>query len=603
VILTRRAIELTALLLLAAGQDAHAQQMAYLPGMLLGRGYDAVSGLPKQDCINLVRENEPGPGALISQTYTMTEVTSNADIFSLTGIDASASFDTGLYSASAEMSLLSSTQISNFDANFLTEVSIERGWQYAKNVTLTPSARSLADSAPEAFRVQCGNRYVAGVLYGGEFYGLVAVSTSNQSERDDITAAVEGSYGPYSAEGAFTNKTMAALNSAQTSVKGFISGGSGQQLPLSMESMQSRMLAFPAEIMQSGGTPIKVLLLEYPLQAAPTTQGLYSLAMLRWEYVSAHAEIDYVVKRPEQFYMSLATWRPFLERLRIEAANAIAAVDRAASNCKQGTSACLSPSNLRSPDQMRGALPPRYVATCGMMRIDVQSTDLQVEHLNTKCGGDNEMGGHNPTIKIESSLTLGPMSEELDAFTTVTIREGKSDWTCFKNESKQYLANLAITYPGCFLESTLKASPSTGSLSARGGNDNHDWTFYSGGTGYVESASCLSDTNGSDRGKLGCRSIKLRPIQLAMDHDENRMGPNDLKRSAADSWGNRASVSRRVDGIIRDRSTHFRTSSQSYLQSIGLPPLQQQVVPRPTSVKTPKATFRTTGPGTLPTPR
>lgn len=597
---TKLAKALCAVSLLLAGTAVHAEVVPYLPGLLLGTGYDTMAGTIRQACVTYTHDNVPGPGALTAQSYSLSEISSNADMLSITGIDASASVDIGLFSASAEMALMSQNQINNYNANLLAEVSIERGWQFSRNTTLTPESQALADANPNGFRQQCGNRYVAGVLYGGEFYGLVTVATSSQSDRSALSSAFSASYGPFAGSGSFSNETLAKLSSYQTEVTGYISGGGAQNLPLTMNSMRTRMASFPHEIMQSGGTPIQILLVEYPGLFSPTAPGMYQLANLRWEYVSALAEVAYVLREPSQFYMSINTWRNFLDALKTEAQQALAAVDSAIATCKQDATKCTTPAGLRTPDQFRADLPPRYAALCGSANLAVPGLELNVLNLNAKCGGDNEIGGHNPSIDITSFLRPASDGHELNFSTKVKIREGKHDWTCFNETVPKHFMNLIISHPGCYLSSASKAVPSSGALSARGGNDNHRWTTHTNGTGYIESADCLSDTSGKDRGKLGCRSIKLRPIVATLDHEEGRMGPNDLKRSAAASWTNRTTVIARVQQLAQQSAARAQRSVEPYLQQTGIRLVDKPVVARPISTTLPSPTFRNSGQGTLP---
>ena len=566
-----------------ASAPVHAEYVAYLPGLVLGKGYDTVTGMIKEDCVSMTTDQVPGPGATVAQTYTLTEISSNADLLSITNVDASASADVGLFSASAEMSLLSQNQISNYNANLLAQVSVERGWQFGRNVALKATSQGLVEHNPDGFLRQCGNRYVAGVLYGGEFYGLVMVETTSQKDRKQVSTSFSASYGPFSGDGTFSQDTLTNLNTHEITVKGYMSGAGGGALPLTLDSMRARMAGFPGEIIETGGTPIQVMLLEYPVGTyGATPPALYQLATLRWEYVSAKREVDYVLEQPGQFYLTLNTWRTFLQRLQSDAQRAVQAVDLAISTCKQDVAGCRVPAGIRTPDQLRADLPPRYVAQCGEVSLDFSRFVTEVYPLGVHCGGDKEMDGNNPRISINSEIERAEAGHQIDVEIKVEMVENESNKrkrTCFRDTRSQTFMNLTETYPGCYLSEPSKVTPRTGSLTANGGRDNYKWKDYRTGVGLVKNAECRSDTDGRDDGKLGCREIEFRNAIATLSHEEELMGPNDLKSSAGASWNNRPTISARVRNIKQAQLARDKSAVEGYLRETG-----SQVPQRPTGV-------------------
>ena len=146
-----------------------AREVSYLPGMVLGKGYDDIAGTVKQDCLTFDNHVEPA-SAIAAAEWSWDEVSSNADLLQITQADASASVNVGLFSASAEMSMLSKNQLSNYDANVLASANVKLNWNIAINAKLKPEYSQLAQQDPAQFVNVCGRHYILGVEYGGTFY-------------------------------------------------------------------------------------------------------------------------------------------------------------------------------------------------------------------------------------------------------------------------------------------------------------------------------------------------------------------------------------------------------------------------------------------------
>lgn len=104
----------TALLLLSGAASAQdIGTVAFQNGMVLGRGFDSVSGLPRNDCVAYDTTPSP-PTAIRAVDFDLLEVTSTSDILATTSVTAGAAVNAAVYSASAEMSFASSSRITSF---------------------------------------------------------------------------------------------------------------------------------------------------------------------------------------------------------------------------------------------------------------------------------------------------------------------------------------------------------------------------------------------------------------------------------------------------------------------------------------------------------
>jgi hypothetical protein len=118
--------------------------------------------------------------------------------------------------------------------------------------------------------------------------------------------------------------------------------------------------------------------------------------------------------------------------------------------------------------------------------------------------GDKEMAGHNPLIEIWSEAVATPNSIAPNLFHHVTISgfvrmtEETPDFSTFsRNFSQSIYVNVPV---GCAL---IGVDRVTGLVVGHGGQDNHEPTSYPG-RGLISNAVCVSDTQGSDEGKLSC---------------------------------------------------------------------------------------------------
>ncbi|MFA6901723.1 MAG: hypothetical protein WC236_01435 [Gallionellaceae bacterium] len=584
---------------------AYGEQVSWLPGMLLGKGYDTVSGTVKSDCLNYQTVDVPLQAAL-QDSWNFQEISSSTDILSLTSVDAGASVNVGMFSASAEMSMLNNTQVSNYDVTVLAQVSREQKWNLVSQSQLKPAYLQVSEANPVQFMNQCGNRYVSGVLYGGTLYTVLSVKTSSQSDSENVRVAVRASYGPFgSGQGSVSQQTTSVLASHETTITGYATGAGANPIPMTLDEVKNRWKNFPAEVQATGGAPMQVILAEYPSVAAPINPLIYELAALRWDFATARREVRYVIDNNNQFYMSYNTWQNFLARLEAEANAAMTKLDAALAACRNNQAGCARPAGLRTPGQIRGDLPPRYAGGCGSQTLALASFRMDINPLGQRCGGDTEMAGHNPSISINSSIVPKENGKLVDMRTKVRMKEGKKDWTCFEQTRDSTILNLALTNAGCYLKGggTPYIIPATGTLTASGGNDNHNWTQYSGGSGFLTSASCRSDTKGKDFGKVGCTNIRFANAAMNLNHDEDRMGPNDLAQSATRVWINKVKIQSDLKALDQKRmekiDSTLKQLAPQVLQTIEAPIVVRSIP----ALETIRPIFKAAPVGQTPKPR
>jgi len=594
-----------AVILLAAQASAEdlSTPIAFVPGMTpLGRGYDALSGTVKANiCMRVISTGHEKTGVGHAQWY---EFSSSSDIMDLTAIDAGASLNLGLASISTEVGLLFNSQVTNFDFSTLGLASHEVGYSQVIEKALKPEYERMLNTDPERFFEACGNYYVAEIHYGGTLYVDLTSHATSQSDRQILDAKLGGTFGPISADGSVHTDTVALMKAHDTKIIVYKTGSGGVPNPMDPQAMAELWKHWPETIEETGGGPMAVLLAEYSSPNVPYNPLIENLAILNWEYTTVKREVRYVLDHPDQFYMSFNTWEAFLLGLETEAGNAIQRIAAALTACRTNGAGCVIPTELRRPDRIRRDLPPRYIGSCSNIIFPMHYNDeTAVYPLTVRCGGDKDMHGHSPRIKIDATLIPSHNNREIDIHAKVQMTENGGDGTCFKDEKTSMVLDLAQSYKGCYFQGAQDAQPADGALKASALEDDHEWKTYGGGTGFVNSADCLADTPGNDNGELGCRVIRLRDITLNLHHDEDRMGPNNLVQSAAAVWLNKRRIKRANEELFRMRMSNLE-SALNKLQ----PQIRQTIkalhVPRSqTGITTINPTFRAQPAGQYPKPR
>ena len=554
----------------------------YVHGMAMGNGHNLYAAENKLSCVSYQVVQSNPPGAIRSANWYWDLVESNQDLFERSAVNASASVSVGFAGGSAEVGMLQQNQLTAYDVNILGLVDVDLRWDYATQVQLKPQFQQMLVSNPEQFLEQCGNYYVSGVRYGGSFYNLITISTSSMSDWNQVSAKISGGFGPFSASTSTSNETMSTLSSRHATIKGYSTGSGGGSIPLNPGSMNTRVQGYPQEVLRSGGTMTGVILEEYPTASAGFDPKIWRMATTRWDFISIRREIEYAESKPGQFYMDLNSWRPRLAQLKNEANAAIGKLDQALQACRNNPDACSEPTGIRPAQSVRSDLPPRYAGECGTQEFDMRTNKMTSIHpLGGRCGGDTEMGGHNPSITVNSKFLSANGGKRINLYTDVKMKEGKKDWTCFSgSQTRTLLYDLNTIYPGCYLAGSL----SSGSVSGRGGNDNHRWTWYTG-SGILEKAECLSDTKGKDSGRLGCRKIVFRDkIPMTLKHDEDKRGPNVYRPAAGSGVSAVAKKVPRTMKPFANRITNIRNITRKNVQ---LPTMM--LMQKPTQKLVPKA--------------
>jgi hypothetical protein len=446
-------------------------------------------------------------------------------------VSASLSYSALLYSGSGRASYANSQRTSSYAVNMFVADRVERDDLIVVGARLTDEAAALAQRDLMAFYNRCGHGYAAAMVPGGEFIATISITSENAEQREHAAASLRASGFGASAGFDWDQSTVTLSNAQDIKMTMYQNGGPNDAVPDSVEQLNQFYRDFRTQVSSDNQRPFIVVYLDYatlanwPGNELPLHSAIpYRLGKWRWDYQDLIIDINDIRSRPER-YMN-----PDLEELRSlrdQLASALLEMDDVAEICitDPESESCeireswVDPVTIELPHRWRNPDCPRY-SRDGLIVAAPDAFPLP----HVRGAGDTEMAGNKPVTTIGAVIdydTYGRGNLIMD----VTMKEGKRDWTTF---SKRYNKNLddLFSKKGCILK---QVSPIRGSLRWTAPSDYHKWKRNingdrTPGNDLVASADCKSDTKGRETGRIGCVNIRLKPLSVVYDHEENVYG-------------------------------------------------------------------------------
>lgn len=248
----------------AAPASALAQERRYAAthvpaSLVIGTGFETLRAETRETCVAPTLS----PTRAVQQVeFEMTHVESTSEVARMSAMSASAAFGVGLWSASAEASLLSTARRSEHTVRFLARVTVTNTEEYAATARLLDEFAALDRSA---LRERCGNGYVSATLTGGEFVALIEYDAASEAEarefrsRIQVSQRVTGSGATAAVQGAFSQFSSSSRLHVRYSIRG-ATGSIPAQTP---EDALRYALDFPA-LVQSSGQVFSFRVTPYP---------------------------------------------------------------------------------------------------------------------------------------------------------------------------------------------------------------------------------------------------------------------------------------------------------------------------------------------------
>jgi len=171
----------------------------YLPGYDFGVGAELATGSPMgKAVIGEATPVERTAGATIN--FEVQRIQSTEELERSLGIDAEASYGSGSFgpNMSARFSYAKKTKVRSNSLFMLVTMRVELGFLSIDAPVLSPEAQALV-SSPSDFKARYGNMFVRGIGRGGLFVGTIRMETQSSEASQEISAALEGSYGLFEA--------------------------------------------------------------------------------------------------------------------------------------------------------------------------------------------------------------------------------------------------------------------------------------------------------------------------------------------------------------------------------------------------------------------
>jgi hypothetical protein len=228
----------------------------------LGMGWDQELG-PRAQCVKGMLATTGHP--ITSYSYYSADHTN--ELSQAMDVSADASLGIGFFSASANVQLLSTEQYDGLTSTLIINEQVVTKVQSldASSLKATDRAKKAASrnrgTGGAAFENLCGDQFIVGIEYGGNFYGIVDVvsasSTAENKMKSDLSVSV-GLWGHGSASVATDLKTLLTDHTVNYR---FLSGGVAVPVP-SLDGLMNASLAFPTTI-GNEGNPVKLYLVDY----------------------------------------------------------------------------------------------------------------------------------------------------------------------------------------------------------------------------------------------------------------------------------------------------------------------------------------------------
>jgi|GEM_PF-6451475 len=212
----------------------------------LGRGYNTLAGEFRGDCISGVSKQESSQG--FSADYSLTQVRSSEEFRHTLQLSASASMGVGIWKGDLSSSFFQSLDRNRFYDYLVVKVIVSGPTLSINKEAISNEARPLL-SDPGRFYTRCGNQYIKSVTFGGEFSAVITIETSNESQRQELRAAMSVAAAGYgSAKASFAESLSKVTKNYKRSVK-ILRNGTNESIPdLEIDTIIKYSLDFPTKI-------------------------------------------------------------------------------------------------------------------------------------------------------------------------------------------------------------------------------------------------------------------------------------------------------------------------------------------------------------------
>lgn len=247
-------------------------EIGFINGMNIGLGFNtATNDLHPTPAFESVDNYRDIPGAGGQEVLFRVEVASSTEsITEKLNVSARASLKYGMTgSGSIRTSFSSLFEQNSYTIYVIVNVTVTNKQTLLdlSKVNLKQDAARLYKNEPDAFIRQFGDSFIYGLITGGEFIGVLEISSTTSTELREIRAALSGkaSYGMWSgnASASFEEAMKNITSSYQMKATVYRQGDIGTLNQITPDQLIKDALEFPGKVNGNNGFPRSVLVIPY----------------------------------------------------------------------------------------------------------------------------------------------------------------------------------------------------------------------------------------------------------------------------------------------------------------------------------------------------
>lgn len=247
-------------------------EIGYINGMNLGIGFNRATNdihpSPALDGVDIYRDLPNANGQEV--LFRVELVSSTESIMEKLNVSARASLKYGITgSGSARINFSSLFKQNSYSIYVVVQVIVTNKQTLLdmSKVTLKQEAAKMYKNDPESFLKQYGDSFIYGLITGGEFIGVLEITSKTASELNEIRAAISGkaSVGLWSgnASASFEQAMQKITSDYQMKATVYRQGGIGALNPVEPDQLIKDALQFPSTVAGEHGFPRSVLVIPY----------------------------------------------------------------------------------------------------------------------------------------------------------------------------------------------------------------------------------------------------------------------------------------------------------------------------------------------------
>ncbi|PFL50206.1 hypothetical protein COJ30_29615 [Bacillus anthracis] len=229
---------------------------------------------------------------------------------------------------------------------------------------LRESAANLYVDNPKEFINQYGDTFVYGINTGGEYIGILEISSSNKEEFQNIQGSLSAqvNWDVITGEGLRSFGTVLQELKTKFNIKATVmrQGTNGEAIPIEPEQMIHDAVNFPNAVTGNNGYPYSVILVPYnhiphpsapPLNVDNQSEILEKLGNWREQFINFQNNLSYVINNQRQFPDAAQNLEKITERYN-KISDEISKIVTNANSCFLDYTSCSLPHiNLELLDQ------------------------------------------------------------------------------------------------------------------------------------------------------------------------------------------------------------------------------------------------------------